>query len=384
MRPVRFHAILALGAIVAIAEAGNGIQFVVDPDPSGLTATLNTSADTSGTLIGVFDPVEDPAGTRTKPGLVGPFGPEENLPVAVELGFGLGGPLVTDPTGGFAAAINLEQGTIAIEGLDVDLIGGAPPSVDVTISLLTESFRTRNPSSLYLGGFPITLPIGEASVIELRITQLGEVSGALLPLEPGRFSFAVAPLVELSATISLLGNEFALPPIPIPWPLAGELVLSDGVATISSMQPLEFSFAETAGVALPEFPLSLPTIPPGDETADLLFSLVLDEIGVSLVGDVTLVARAPLPSSCIGDLNANGTTGLLDLALLLDAFDCNGDCGDADLNHDGVVDARDLNLLLSDLRCSVFDLPSRAIMPPGNAAGTFGLDREAPGVDVGR
>ncbi len=54
---------------------------------------------------------------------------------------------------------------------------------------------------------------------------------------------------------------------------------------------------------------------------------------------------------CVGDLNGDGKTDLVDLAVILADYGCTGDCGKADMNADGEVDLSDLAMLLADYGC---------------------------------
>src|SRR4051812_21226103 len=72
-------------------SASTSYDFVLQPT-SGLTTTsASATAKTSGTLIGDWDAVTNPTGTRTKPGLFGTFGDTENVAVPATINFATSG-----------------------------------------------------------------------------------------------------------------------------------------------------------------------------------------------------------------------------------------------------------------------------------------------------
>lgn len=289
----RAVAVSVLLGLSGMAHAQNGVYtFAFDTTQSGLAGEIETSASTTGTLIGNYNQETNPTGTRTKPGIniFEPFGPTENLPVNVSLGLGLGGALSTQTAGAFEMTFNAGAGAVTMSALSLDFISDGPLNLPVTIDLGTQGFRTRNPTFLYPPG-QISLPIGQASVTSFSAVQTGPAAGVMTPGEnPGEFNFLVTALVELSLTASVLDNEFSLPGgTPVLLPLGGTVTFNGDEAVILSVQPLAFEQAFEPGVALPEFPLALPTFNP-DAPANVLMNLTLSQIGAGL--DATLTTRA--------------------------------------------------------------------------------------------
>ena len=91
-------------------------------------------------------------------------------------------------------------------------------------------------------------------------------------------------------------------------------------------------------------PVSLPTVPPGATTANLLFSGTFGEgNGTS---SITLnLAASGAPTSIPGDINGDGIVDVLDLTALMSAWGTSG--SPADLTGDGTVDGFDLTALFS-------------------------------------
>lgn len=305
----RVLGVLAVLAHVTIVFAALPYDFTIRPAASGLAVNLALTLNTAGTLSGDYS-ADNPTGTRTKPGIFGSFGSTENVPVPVTLAAGVGGPVDTAPAGTFALQIDPAAGSASVSGFSANLLAGGPIILPATITLEFSSFRTRSPDSTFIGGFPLTLPIGSIAVTTLSLQQIGTgAPGLLTATSPGHYDLVVAPLVELTLTLSLLGTEFSPPPIPIPFPLGGTLALDGDLATLSSLQPLAFTNTQNPDVDLPEFPLDLPTILPPGGTAHLLMTLTLDEIVAQLVGTSTLVADGVLiPEPATGLLLLWATT----------------------------------------------------------------------------
>ncbi|MBX3377266.1 MAG: hypothetical protein KF678_09730 [Phycisphaeraceae bacterium] len=292
-------AALALCACSHLASA-QIFDFTLNAPPSGLSGTAGIDIDTTGTLVGNWDPTSNPEGTRTKPGLFGTFGATENVPVNVTLGVGATGPINSRASGGFRLSLEADGGLVNLSNYAVNLLSTGPVTLPINLSLLYDSFRTRNPTSTYIGGVPLTIPFGEASLTRLDAEQLIPAQGSLVTTGPGTYDFSIIALVNLTAEFSFLGNTFAIPAVPTPLLLEGQLSINGSTAQFLSVQPFAFSNSVEPGVAIPQFPLELPTILPPGLIANVLFDLTLDAITASL--DTTLTTNAtgvlvPAPAS---------------------------------------------------------------------------------------
>lgn len=332
---------LPLLALAAGARAQT-YDLSITPD-SGLAATLGLDVDTAGTLIGDWDPDTNPTGTRTKPGIFGSFGSSENVEVAIGLGFGLGGDLDTETAGSLSVTLDVPNGLMTVDGLIADLVAGGAASIPATISLSPESFRTRQPDSVYVG-IPIDLPIGELSVTALTLTQTTQAVGVLTEIEAGRYSFTVVGGAELAGTVEVLGSPTEIPATPTALALTGEIVIDGDTATLTSLQSFDLDDTQNPGVEIPQFPLDLPTILPPGETAHTLMNLVLEEVTTTFVGDLRLSATGGL-AACPGDFNGDGVVNTLDVIAFLNAWAA-GDSS-ADVNGDGVVNTLDVIAFLN-------------------------------------
>ncbi len=279
-------AMAAAAAMGVPAMAEPFVDFVFNPAQSGFDGTLNLGVETSGTLIGDFDPDTNPSGTRTKPGLFGSFGPTENVPVPVDLGVTVGGPAAASISGSMRLAFNFEGDTVRVSGYAAAWGQGAI-GVPATLSLDPDSFRTRSPESIF-PGLPIDLPIGEILLSDLSMVQTGEGASGTLASRPGGFDYQVTVPVLLFGNATLFGQTVEIPGVPLAIPLDGSVDIEGQNAELFSQRSFTEDGSATPGLQLPTFPLDLPTVLPPGETASLLFSLELDNIFFALSGMQTL------------------------------------------------------------------------------------------------
>lgn len=285
-------ATLAAGAATSHAAVGL-YDFTYIPAQSGLNATVDAGIDASGTLIGNYNETDNPTGTRTKPGFFGSFGATENLPVDVNtLGVGLNGTLNTDTSGTFRMAFDSANGTVSLSNLSANFLANGPANLPFTLSLSTETFRTRNPTFLY-PGIPINLPIGSASLTALSLVQAGPSVGTLTQTGPNTYDFAVASLVNLTLSANVLGQDINLPGTPLPFGFNGSVTFTGNNALVTSLSPIDFTQSQAPAQTLPQFPLPLPTLDP-NAPANVLLDLTLNQIGAEIAGNLQTTAQGTL------------------------------------------------------------------------------------------
>ncbi|MFN0134219.1 MAG: hypothetical protein ACKVW3_17035 [Phycisphaerales bacterium] len=286
-------------SFAASIAVGQVYDFTLNSATSGIAGSADFGVDTNGTLVGNYDAATNPTGTRTKPGLFGSFGETENIPAMTTLGLGIAGPISARAAGGFRMGLEADGGVITLSNYAVNLLHSGTIALPATLAISFESFRTRNPTSTYIGGFPLNIPIGDASITRLDAAQIAPAQGTFTPVGSGIFDFSVTLLANVTAEVSILGNAIALPPLPVPITLEGQIMLSGTTAELMSVQPLGFSNTVKPGVMLPQFPLDLPTVLPPGSTASVLFDLALSSLNTTL--DTTLTTKATgvlVPSPC--------------------------------------------------------------------------------------
>ncbi len=293
------RAIGVLGSVVIRAQADAAIatyDFALYPAASTVNVALDVSAKTSGEMIGDYDVKDNPAGTRTKPGLFGSFGSDENVPIPVALDPHATGDVVAAMVGSFRLAIDFDAWTVTLTQLAGQFVHDGPIEIATEAGISFSSFRTRSPSSSYIGA-SLNLPLGQAEVTSLSATQTPEAAvGALTALPDGRYAFAVSPLVVISADVEFAGTAMQAPTSPVPLPLSGIVRIDGQAAELSAAVDLAIDDTRPADTVIPPFDYGLPTILPPGETANLVFSLSMEEISMKLSGPVSMVAAgSPIP-----------------------------------------------------------------------------------------
>lgn len=310
---------------------------------SGGSMNLQGSLQSSlvGSLIGDWDELENPDGTRTLPGVWGGSG---NNAIPLELTITIGFDGDSDPTGPLEFTIDPKNSLATVDGLTWNMLPETMLTATLTTTVLYETFRTIAPDSLYPGGIPVEIPFGEASVTEANITQIGPALGTATPTDgqPGAFDI----LIPVPATLSLLINGDALGELPMELPIVFTLdgVYQPGAATDVLTMTAGASFDEGGdlpGEPLPTIPLEMPTIlPPGDETAGMLLNLTPSSIAAQI--DITGNLVATHPHGLPADVNGDGVVNTDDLLAVLGAWGpCSPPCP-ADINGDGVVNVNDI------------------------------------------
>lgn len=309
-----FRASIALMFLLTVARhasAAATYDFALQ-SPSGLTTTsASATANTTGTLVGNWDAATNPTGTRTKPGLFGAFGDTENLPVNTTINFATSGTPSIPQGGGFALSVDVANNSILLSNYVGFMSAPASGSLSSSATVTTENFRTRNPTSTYPGGIPVTLPIGDASITSLDVAQSADVTGLLTPTaNPNQFNFTIAVPVDVTLGVELTGNNLLLGPAPTLLALQGSLTLNGNTATLSGLAPLDINQQTAPGLALPPLPFALPTVLPTGGTANVIFNLTLNQVTTAMQGSLAINANGvavPEPSCAVIMLWAAGS-----------------------------------------------------------------------------
>lgn len=296
----------AVAGVTAVAAAPGGsradvvgpFQFTIDRPTSRLVANASCSVSApTGTAIGTYDPAVDPGGTRTRPGLDGPFGPTNNEAVPLTFAGELGDHIEQLVAGGFQMSLSPDAQSAQVSGLSANLLTSGPPSFGASVLFYTaDGFRTRSPDLDYPGGSPLQLPLVVATLTSLSVSQEGAASGTASPGPgPGQWSFSVVTMVNLSATFTYLGNSFSAPAqAPMPLALAGVMTVSGNSATLTSVAPADLSNSVNQQTNLARFPFDLTQVSTPDLTAHLLLDLVVSNVTASIGGELTLNAEGVL------------------------------------------------------------------------------------------
>ncbi len=304
--------------------------------------------DSSGTIIGDYDPQTNPQGTQTRPGL---FGGSGNHPIDTSVSLAANTTLDTNPAGSFVLMPDFDAGLVEIDSLAVDLVNGQPGGTDLIATMLYDTFHTINPSFIYLGGTPVDVPIGQiAGITAATLTQTDLGVGTLTTTnDPDVFTLAILVPVQLDMIVdtALPGQNPAptpIDPLPMMLPVGGEVeVLGDGSVLItlevtpdpiSTVIPLD-------GATVPDVPLELPTF--GTETASVIYSSVPESVSVDATLAMTIIATGS--ALCHADINGDGQLNFFDVSDFLSAFGAMDPA--ADFTNDGVFNFFDVSAFLT-------------------------------------
>lgn len=338
---VRSMLLLAAASSCAVSAAGAAradvYGFIVNSAASSLATDLTASGTLAGTLVGDYDEAANPTGTRTIPGLFGPTTGNTPIPFSGTAGFT--GSDTTRPTGGFRLDLDLETNLATVSGLSLDLLNGREIGVTLGLVIQYDTFRTRQPSALYIGGIPLPIPFGQVQLTTLALEQT-ELTGAGVITEtgPDQYSVVLIAQVNLTAEIDVLGTPQAIGPIALPLPITADITITGDTATATFAFDAMFQQDIPIMVDLPQNQaLDLPTVLPPGSTAHLLFSAALDGAMIDFSLGANLVSNGTRQVSLRADWNHDGIINSADLfAFLTDFFSLT-----ADFNADGFVNSQD-------------------------------------------
>ncbi|MDP7029468.1 MAG: hypothetical protein QF733_04525 [Phycisphaerales bacterium] len=329
-------------AISLLGPVASAAPYDLTPE-STLTLAGTTSTDLEGTLIGNYDAESNPDGTQTIPGVWGGSG---NTPIPMSLTLSMGFDDASNPDGLLHLEIDDELGVAHINGLAWNVLPETVLPAELTATILYETFHTVSPESLYPGGTPVDIPIGEASVTACTITQTAPGIGTATAVDdiPGAHDLIVAvpTLLDVTVTTEALG----VLPLQMPIVLNVEGRHQIGDATNMLTMTASASFDESGdlpGEPLPTMPVDLPTVIPPGQTASLLLDLTptAAATSVSVDGDMTATHMQGIP----GDVNGDGTVNTDDLLAVIAAYGPCGGCP-ADLDGDGIVGVTDILIVI--------------------------------------
>ena len=340
-------AVCVLTVVCGLAGAQD-LDFAIDTGSSNATISATTDVDASGFLIGDYDADSNPEGTQTRPGL---FGGSGNQPIDTLTVLGSSTTLDAMPAGGMRIQLDTLGGTGEIDGFMIDLLNGESASTDLSVTIGFDTFRTFDPGFLYLGGVPITIPLGEVgSISSATLTQAGDAFITLAPADvPEAFEVAgvVPATLDMTIAFGLPGGEptaFPIADLPVLVPISGRLeVLGNGNASLmlsATPDPITDEIP-IDGVDLPEIPFELPTL--GDATAGVLFTLSPQSIAFDASIALTINATGS-PAACAADLTGDGVLDFFDVSAFLGAYSAMDPAADFDGN--GVFDFFDVSAFL--------------------------------------
>ncbi len=344
----RFEPLLAgIAALIACSAPATAESFRFEFEGEGNVAEISKSfaVPLAGTLIGNYDPVSNPGGTQTRPGL---FGGSGNIPVPYTATFSLVGDLVGTPSGFVDVDWVPGDTTATLTALELDPLGGVPGDLEATLTILFGTFRTYSPDSIFPGGTPYPLPFGAAAVSSISIIATAPAAVAVVANKTG-WTLSALVEVEISAIVNQSGEDFLVGPSLAVIPVSGTLIETPAGYLLAGTAEGTQTFDEPTQQDFPPQPTDVPTVLPPGSVAHLIVSGTANGVSgeSTFVVDFSGLGTEIAPPA---DLNGDGIVNGADLAILLAAWGpCppKGACP-ADLNDDGIVNGADLAILLGE------------------------------------
>ncbi len=284
-------------AVLTAGASAQSFTYSLDPALSDISVSANVTLDLTGDLKGVFDSTANPGGTRTISGLFGDPGTNAEIPLSLGLGIDLN--LGGAGAGSFTLIYDSQTGEVGVDELFTTVGAGTTSQADLSVTLQYDTFRTASPGSLFIGGIPLTLPLGAATASEITLVQSAPAVGTASPSgTPGVLDVELVVPVDLSLVVDLgpLGGGAPTPvgPIPFALPISGafDLGACDTRLDAVTSQTISQSIPSPFPLSFDDLPLDLPTILPPGSTANLLLTAGLDTLNLDGAVNSTLVATA--------------------------------------------------------------------------------------------
>lgn len=341
--------VIAAGLACGPANAADTYAFGINQSASTATfeltvaAPFQTSPSLTSFLIGDHS-ATNTTGTRT---LVGLFGGDNGLNNAINISSGSisasgdNGASPLHPRGSFRLSLFTGPNACAAEGLDLDIFGGGSADIGATLSIMYDTFRTRQPTCTVFGGFPLNVPLGNAVISSVRAVQVGESdAGVMTPAGPGQYLFSIPMDVSVTITATLAGQPLDLAPTVVPIVFGGTVSVNGATATISAQLNIDQSQTEPGPTVLDPVPFVEPLC-----SGNLLVHITLARTETDVTANTTLVASGDLIPSCSTDYNLDGggdTADVLDLANDIASGTQSFPPSQPDFNQDGGADLADV------------------------------------------
>ncbi|MBM3990459.1 MAG: hypothetical protein FJ298_05550 [Planctomycetes bacterium] len=283
---------LAAALLLAPATLAQSYDFTLDSLASNTLISLDVALPLPGTAIGSYDATTNPTGTITCTNI---FGTCNNTSFPINSTLTSEPQIAGEPSGTFRANVNTTNGSIAITGLAVSPAGRQAHNADLTLELNYPTFRTRQPNSVFPGGFTVPLPIGQGTIDNVLLVQEAPAVGTLTASgTPDVWNVNIVVPTRMTFDLDMMGNAGPVGPVPFALPLVGTLDVSgvrprlvvtvdqSGSQTIPNPSP---------GTAIEDIPFAIPTVFPAGGTANLVLDLVPGDLTLGILSDLDWAAN---------------------------------------------------------------------------------------------
>ena len=327
---------------ILLLAATAGAVLIDVHEPSSMAIDGSVSIGFQGTLIGDWDPEGNPDGTQTRPGVWGGSG---NNPIDIELGFSFPMSVSGDLVGAIDFELGEVPGTCIVDGVQLALPSDSGTG-SVTVSMLFETFRSIDPDSLYIGGIPFELPIGDAQMTDVAFAQNlpGDGTADPDPDLPGVWNVLLTVPGMLTGNLSLMEMDMPVE-VPLTLVLTGTYTHDEAGVELHLTAAMDVDeTTELPDMPLPDIPFELPTILPPGDFAGVVLSLTPQDMNINMALDV-VVHGTGTPSHAPGDADGDGLVNTNDILAVLSAWGpCDG-CTE-DLDGDGMVGVDEILLII--------------------------------------
>ena len=278
---------LAAAWLLAPAALAQSYDFSLDSLVSNTLIALDVSLPLPGTAIGNYDAATNPTGTITCTSV---FGTCNNTSFSINATLLTAPQIAGEPGGTFRANVDTATGTIAITGLAVSPAGRQANSANLTLELNYPTFRTRQPNSVFPGGFTLPLPLGQGTLDNVLLVQNAPAVGTLTASGTADvWDVNIVVPTSLSLDLDLLGNAQTVGPVPFALPLIGTLNLAGSrprlVVTVD--QSVNQTLPNPApGTVLEDIAFPIPTVLPTGGTANLVLDLIPGDLTLGFLTDL--------------------------------------------------------------------------------------------------
>ncbi len=296
--------VLVLALTSAASAQRRAFTFGLIDGGTSQEGSILISCAGSGAFIGDWNPVFNPDGTRTKPGASGPFEPGENLSIPASLRLLHDAEVASPVTGLFGLTLYPSEPRVAIYAMKLDLVGGVPLDVDLSVVLVHDAFRTRDPDAVFQPSSTTMAELPTAQLTEFEFNQGFLIDGVITRLTPISAEFQATIGGRVDGTLEFDGQSVELARASGSVVLDGEVVFDDESATFSGSATLS-----VAGLGSPAPMWAAPmvlAVPGGSgEVASLMASSTISARSTEADLVISGLAAEPLPpcyADCDGDL----------------------------------------------------------------------------------
>jgi hypothetical protein len=307
---IRTTATLAGLFTLATAAGAQQYQVEVTPDTASVNARFVMFCLGSGSLIGDWDAITNPDGTRTKPGVTGLFEPGENEPVPATPWLVHGDGFTSFLAGDFGFEVDAFFERVEVTTMALDVLGGADIDLPLASSLSHEAFRTKNPDATFPASTTAHADVAGGRLIELTFTQTGEAEGTHVATGPFTAEFAVTVPGVISGSFAVAESTIVLPDVTADLRLDGQILNEGESIRLVGIGRL-VGAAQGAGGQAWMAPIELDIPGGGGAAAGLLASATIDEIIADFLLEISDFEAAPV-EDCYADCNSDGELTIFD------------------------------------------------------------------------